>query len=134
MGLILEGLIFGGKIAFQNRLGLFVSQNRLGYLIVGRKFISVICRTVLLNLTLRTYTFLKRSNASTLSVWTEEIQTRMKSELRKQQYTVFLTVIIWLVLWQIQKLCYCTVIGLFSLYLRANSKYKPRGIIFGGAI
>ena len=46
----------------------------------------------------------------------------------------FLTVIIWLVLWQIQKLCYCTVIGLFSLYLRAISKYKPRGIIFGRAI
>ena len=95
MGLILEGLIFGGKTAFQNRLGLFASQNRLGQLIVGRKFISVICRTVLLNLALRTQTFLKRSNASTLSVWTEEIQTRMKSELRKQQYTVFFTVIIW---------------------------------------
>ena len=31
------------------------------------------------------------------------------------------------IIWRIQKLCYCTVIALFSLYLRAISKYKPPG-------
>ena len=38
-------LILGGK---------FASYNRLGQLLVGRKFMSVICRTFLLRLALRT--------------------------------------------------------------------------------
>ena len=51
--------MYGGKFAFQNRLGYilggkFTSQNRLGYLIVGRKFMSVNCRKFLLKLPLRT--------------------------------------------------------------------------------
>ena len=63
-GLFLEGLIFGGaeirrEICVSNsaRLlleGKFTSQNRLGYLIVYRKFMSVICTKFLLKLALTT--------------------------------------------------------------------------------
>ena len=61
----------------------------------------------------------------------EEIQTKLKSELCKQQRTVTL----WLqsfgtrnsFLANSKIICYCTVIALFSLYLRAISKYKPPG-------
>ena len=58
-GLFLEGLINGGKFAFQNRLGLYLEGNlRLkidwASLIVERKFMSVICRKFLLKLALRT--------------------------------------------------------------------------------
>ena len=39
--------MYGGKFAFQNRLGIYwekyASQNPLHSLIVGRKFMSVIC-------------------------------------------------------------------------------------------
>ena len=73
------GPIHGGKSA---------SQNQLVQLIVGRKFLTVICRKVLLNLALRTrtQTFLKRSHASSLSIQTKKIlhQPRLNSELRKQ--------------------------------------------------
>ena len=44
---------------------------------------SVICKEFLLKLALRT--FLKRSHASTLSVWTEEIKAKGEEELRKQR-------------------------------------------------
>ena len=48
---------------------------------------SVICRKFLLKLALRTYTFLKRSHASTLSIWTKEIKAKCEEEPRKQQLT-----------------------------------------------
>ena len=80
----MKGLIFGGAyirrencVSKSTRLIFgrkFASQNRLDLLIVGRKCMSVICRKISLKLALRTYTFLKRSHASTLSIWTEEIQ------------------------------------------------------------
>ena len=46
-----DGLMYGGKFALQNWQGLYLgvkcaSQNRLGYLIVGRKFMSVILHEV----------------------------------------------------------------------------------------
>ena len=83
----MEGLIFGGayiqralytykgKFAFQNRLSLNWEGNmhlKIHWvslyisIIVGRKFISVICSTFLLKLALRTWIFLKLSLASTL--------------------------------------------------------------------
>ena len=83
-GLFLEGLIFGGAyirrevcVSKSARLilgGKFASQNRLGYLIVERKFMSVICRKFLPKLALRTRTFSKCGHTSTLSIWTEDIK------------------------------------------------------------
>ena len=61
-GLFSEGLIFGGAyirreicVLKSSTLilgGKFGSQNRLGSLIVGRKFLSVICRKIFLKLAL----------------------------------------------------------------------------------
>ena len=44
--------------------------------IVGRKFTSVACSKLLLNLALRTQIFLNFSHTSTLSIWTKEIQAK----------------------------------------------------------
>ena len=43
---------------------------------VGRKFTSVICSKLLLKLALRMQIFLNLSRASTLSIWTKEIQAK----------------------------------------------------------
>ena len=74
----MKGLIFGGAYIWREicvsksaRLileGTFASQIKFRQLIVGRKFVSVICRKVLLKLALRTSTFLKRSHASSLFI------------------------------------------------------------------
>ena len=112
-------LMLGGK---------FASQNRLGQLIVERKFMSVICRKFLLKLALRTQTFVKRSHARTLSK-----NRGNPSQLRKQQ-TVTLSgcnhLAHVIVVWQIQKL-YVTVPFLlcfiFSYISRQFSKYKSPG-------
>ena len=55
---------------------------------------------------------------------------RLKSEIRKQQYTMTLFdynhLVHVTVFWQMQKfMCYCTVFALFSVNLRAISEYKP---------
>ena len=86
----------------------------------------------------------------------KKFKPRVKSELRKQHYTLTLLdcnhLAQGIVLWQITNImCYCTVFNLFYFVLRAISKYKPRGayirvrrfnegvylrnwgIIFGGA-
>ena len=52
---------------------------------------SVICRKCFLKLALRTYTFLKRSHASTVSIWAKEIKAKCEEEPRKQQLTVTLS-------------------------------------------
>ena len=54
-----EGLIYGGKLSFQNQLGLYLEGNlrlKIGWanLWLEGKFMSVICRKVLLKLALRT--------------------------------------------------------------------------------
>ena len=95
-GLFLEGLIFGGAykrrevcVSKSARLilgGKFASQNRLGQLIVERKFMSVICRKFLMKLALRTYIFLKRGHTSTLSICTKEIKAKSEEEPCKQQF------------------------------------------------
>ena len=55
----------------------------------------------------------------------------MKSERRKQRYTVTLfdcnQLAQVIVLWHIKKMCYCTIFALFTL--RAISKYKPPGAL-----
>ena len=64
-GLFLEGHIYKGKFAWQNRLGLYGDGNlRLkiywASLKLEKKFMSVLCTKFLLKLAVRTYTFLKR--------------------------------------------------------------------------
>ena len=56
--------------------GTLASQNRLGQIIVGNKFMPVICTKVLLKLAMGTKVFLKLSHASTLAIWIEEIQAK----------------------------------------------------------
>ena len=56
--------------------GTFASQNRLGQIIVGNRFMSVISTKVLLKLAMGTKVFLKLSHASTLAIWIEEIQAK----------------------------------------------------------
>ena len=89
---------------------------------------SVICRKFLLNLALRTQTFLKCGHTSTLSIWTEEIKAKSEEEPRKQQLTVTLSDYKHLADMKYKNL-YITVPFLlcFILYLRALSKYKPPG-------
>ena len=94
---------------------------------------SVICRKFLLKLALRTYIFLKLSHASTLSVWTEEIQAKT-GEWTKQ--TAIYCDTFWLdhlthviVLFANAKI-YVTVQFLlrFILDLRTISEYRPPGV------
>ena len=64
-GLFLEGHIYKGKFAWQNRLGLYGDGNlRLkiywASLKLEKKFMSVLCTKFLLKLAVRKYTFLKR--------------------------------------------------------------------------
>ena len=115
----------------------------------------VICRKFLLKLALRT--FLKRSHAGNLSIWTDEIKAKSEEKPRKQQLTVTLSdykhLAHVIVLWQIQKfICYCTVFALFysvfestfqvqapEVYIRRGDltevflRYEFEGFIFGGA-
>ena len=81
------------------------------------------------------YWGLRLSHASSLSI----SKPKLKSEIRKQQYTMSLFdcnhLVHVIVLWQMQKfMCYFTVFALFILNSRATSKYKPRGLVFGGTI
>ena len=96
---------------------------------------SATCRKVLLKLAMRTWTFLKHSHAGTLSIWTDETKPRVKSELRKQQYTVtlsdcsHLTHVI--VIWQIQKfICYCNVIALLYFVFEGNFQVQAPGGLY----
>ena len=59
--------MYGGKLCVSKLA-------RLTYIyIVGRNFMSAICRKVLLKLAFRMQTFVKCNDASTLSIWTKEI-------------------------------------------------------------
>ena len=136
MGLILEGLIFGGKIAFQNRLGLCVSKSvglahswkEIYFSNLQNGFTESRLEDVDFSKTqqCKYFVYMDRGNPNQNEEWTTQTAVYCVFDCNHLAHVI--------VLWQIQKLCYCTVIGLFSLYLRAISKYKPRGIIFGGAI
>ena len=94
---------------------------------------SVICRQFLLKLALRPQTFLKRSHASTLSIWTKETKAKSEEEPCKQQFTVTLSDYKNLAdteqFFGKYKNLYVTVPSLlcFILYLRALSNFKPPG-------
>ena len=70
----------------------------------------------------------------------KKFKPRVKSELRKQQYTVTLLdcnhLARGIVLWQIKNImCYCTVFNLFYFVFEGNFQVQaPGGLIFGGAI
>jgi len=72
--------------------------------------------------------------------WPRKSKPRLKSELRKQQYTVKLFYFNHLaqvvVLWQMQKfMCYCTVFALFYFEFEGIFRAQgPQGCVFGGAI
>ena len=100
---------------------------------------SVICRTFFLKLALRTYIFLKLSHASTLSVWTEEIQAKT-GEWTKQ--TAIYCDTFWLQSFntrnssfrKCKNLCYCTVFALFHFGFEDNFRVQASGGGLGGAI
>ena len=100
---------------------------------------SVICRKLLLKLALRTYIFLKLSHASTLSVWTEEIQAKT-GEWTKQ--TAIYCDTFWLQSFntrnssfrKCKNLCYCTVFALFHFGFENNFRVQASGGGLGGAI
>ena len=70
---------------------------------------------MLLKLALRTKTFHKRSHASTLSIWTEEIKAKSEEDPLKQQLTVTLSDYKHLAHFfgKYKNLCYCIVFVLF---------------------
>ena len=114
-----------GEFAFQNRLSLKWEGKmhlKIQWASFGRKFMSVVCRTVLLKLALRKQIFLKLSHARCEVLCLNHYgprksNRRLKSELHKQQYTVTLYDCNHLahvtVLWQMQNLC-LTVLLLLS--------------------
>ena len=95
---------------------------------------SVICRKFFLKLALRMYIFLKLSHASTLSVWTEEIQAKTR-EWTKQ--TAIYCDTFWLQSFntrnssfrKCKNLCVTVQFLLrFILDLRTISEYRPPGV------
>ena len=68
-----KGLIFGGAYVWRETLRFKIGYANLYIYIVGRNFMSAICRKVLLKLAFRMQTFVKCNHASTLSIWTKEI-------------------------------------------------------------
>ena len=100
---------------------------------------SVICRKFLLKLPLRTNMFLKLSHASTLSIWTEEIQA--KTEEWTKQTAIYCDTL-WLQSFntrnssfrQMQKfMCYWTVFALFHFRFEGNFRVQAPGGGLGGA-
>ena len=70
-----------------------------------------------------------------MSIWTGESKPRLKSELRKQQYTVTLFDCSHLahviVLWQMQKvMCYYTVFPLFYFEFKGNLRVQVPGDLY----
>ena len=153
----MEGLIYGGKFAFQNRPGLYWERNlrlKINWASswLEGNFISnlqkVFTETSLENVDLTEtkpceyFVYMELGNPSQ----------ELKSELCKQQYSLthfdcnHLAHVI--VLWQMQKfLCYCTVFALLyfefegnfqvqasgGLYLEGDLANEFWGLVFGGA-
>ena len=99
---------------------------------------SVICCKFLLKLAQRTEIFLNLSHASTLSIWSEEIQAKT------EEWATQTSTVLWhfdhnhlarvIVLWQMQQfLCYGTVFALFYFEFKDNFRVQaPGGLYLGG--
>ena len=108
---------------------------------VGRKFTSVICSKLLLKLALRMQIFLNLSRASTLSIWTKEIQAdteewTMQTAIYRDTFWLqsfgtrtgnssLANAKIYVLLYS-----FCFVFWIWRPFLSTN----PRGLVFGGAI
>ena len=112
-------LILGGKHR---------SQNPLGWLIVGRTFLSVNCSKFLLKLALRTYIFLKLSHANILSIWTEEIQAKTKEWTT--QTAIDYTDCNHLAHVIVLCMCYCTIFALFYFKFEGNFWVQAPGGLY----
>ena len=96
---------------------------------------SVICCKFLLKLAQRTEIFLNLSHASTLSIWSKEIQAKT------EEWATQTSTVLWhfdhnhlarvIVLWQMQQfLCYGTVFALFYFEFKDNFRVQAPGGLY----